>query len=178
MTKPSARPDDDDAPLTREALLAWLGAMGIETSTVEHPPLHTVEESRALRGTIPGGHCKNLFLKDKAGAYWLVVTLEDAAVDLKRLPAVIGSGRLSFARAERLMEVLGVEPGSVTPFAAANDTTGRVTIVLDEAMMRHERLNYHPLTNIATTTIARDDLVRFLQATGHEPVVADASGSG
>jgi Ala-tRNA(Pro) deacylase len=158
-------------PETRDELFERLAALGIETGTVEHPPLFTVEESRALRGEIPGGHCKNLFLKDRKGALWLVVTLEDAAVDLKALPARIGAGRLSFGRAELLMEVLGVTPGSVTPFALINDIGRRVNVVLDAAMMAEEVLNYHPLTNEATTSIAAADLIRFLRDTGHDPAI-------
>ena len=160
-------------PASPEDLFAFLNDLGIETTTVEHPPLHSVEESRALRGAIEGGHCKNLFLKDHKRRLWLVVALEDARVDLKILPERIGSGRLSFGSADLLMEVLGVEPGSVTPFAALNDTEARVTVVLDRAMLGHRRLNYHPLVNTRTTTILREDLLRFLEATGHAPVVAE-----
>ena len=107
----------------------------------------TVEEARALRGEIAGGHCKNLFLKDDKGQIWLIVCLEDAQVDLKAAPARIGSRRLSFGKPDLLMEVLGVEPGSVTPFGLINDTGRRVNVVLDAAMMAHEQLNYHPLQN-------------------------------
>jgi Ala-tRNA(Pro) deacylase len=137
---------------------------------VTHPPLFTVEESRALRGKIPGGHSKNLFLRDKKSALFLVTALEDAAIELKSLHRALGAtGRFSFGSAELMLETLGIEPGSVTPFAALNDTAGRVTVVLDTAMMEHDRINFHPLRNTMTTTIARDDLVRFLEATGHPP---------
>lgn len=150
-------------------LFAFLDRLGIAHATVRHPPLFTVEQSRALRGRIPGGHTKNLFLKAKTGALFLVVALEDAAIDLKRLHHRLGTGRFSFGSADLLRETLGVEPGAVTPFAAINDTARAVTVVLDAAMMRHEMLNYHPLDNAQTTTIGRDDLVKFLQATGHAP---------
>ena len=144
----------------------------IETSTVEHPPLHTVEDSQALRGDIPGGHTKNLFVKDKKGRLFLLVLGEETAVDLKRVHEKIGAqGRVSFGSAELLEEVLGVLPGAVTPFGAINDTAGRVSVVLDEAMMRHERLNFHPLVNTRTTGLASADLIKFLRATGHEPMV-------
>lgn len=162
-----------DAPTSPEDLLACLAALGIETATHAHPPLHTVEESKALRGALPGGHCKNLFLKDKKGQLWLVVALEDTPVDLKRLDRRIGSARLSFGRPELLWEVLGVRPGSVTPFAAINDREGRVRVVLEQAMMGHDPLNYHPLANDRTTAIRPDDLLRFLRATGHEPLLAE-----
>lgn len=158
-----------------EELFAYLEELGIETRTVRHPPLFTVEESRALRGEIAGGHTKNLFLKDKKGALWLVVAEEDAEIDLKGLHRLIGSARLSFGKAELLEEALGVQPGAVTPFAAINDRAGRVTVILDAALMRHGTLNFHPLDNSATTSIGRDDLIRFLSATGHKPRVLELS---
>jgi Ala-tRNA(Pro) deacylase len=157
----------------REDLERRLAELGIATSTVDHPPVFTVDEARALRGEIAGGHCKNLFLKDKKDAIWLVVCLEEAEINLKRLPAKICSARLSFGRAELLGEVLGVEPGSVTPFALINDLDRRVNVILEAAMMRHELLNYHPLVNSATMTIRACDLVRFIRACGHEPKVIE-----
>lgn len=160
-------------PAAPEDLFAFLDRLRIAHTSVTHAPLFTVEESRALRGQIPGGHTKNLFLKDKKGALYLVVALEDAAIPLNGLHRLLGaSGRFSFGSPELLHETLGVLPGSVTPFAAMNDTAGRVTVVLDAAMMAHAVLNYHPLTNTMTTSIGRDDLVRFLEATGHPPKIA------
>ncbi len=159
-------------PRSPEDLIATLADLSIETSTVEHPPLHTVEDSQALRGDIPGGHTKNLFVKDKKGRLFLLVLGEETVVDLKRVHETIGAqGRVSFGSAELLEEVWGVLPGAVTPFGAINDTAGRVSVVLDEAMMRHERLNFHPLVNTRTTGLASADLVKFLRATGHEPMV-------
>jgi Ala-tRNA(Pro) deacylase len=126
-----------------------------------------------LRGEIPGGHTKNLFVKDKKGRLFLLVLGEETVIDLKRVHEKIGArGRVSFGSAELLEEVWGVKPGAVTPFGAINDKDGRVSVVLDEAMMRHERLNFHPLVNTRTTGLASADLVKFLRATGHEPVVA------
>lgn len=163
-------------PATAADLFAFLARLGVDTETVEHPPLFTVAESQALRGQIPGGHTKNLFLKDKKGALFLVVALEDATIDLKRLHERLGaSGRLSFGSAELLRATLGVEPGSVTPFAALNDEAGLVTVVLDTDMLVCERLNYHPLTNTMTTGIAREGLLAFLRATGHEPRILPVS---
>ena len=163
-------------PATPDALFAYLDQLGIAHSTVDHPPLFTVEQSQALRGLIPGGHTKNLFLKDKKGALFLIVAAEDARIALGGLHRQLGaSGRFSFGSPDLLREVLGVEPGSVTPFAAMNDTAGRVAVVLDAAMMRNATLNYHPLANTMTTSIARDDLLKFLRATGHEPRIEPVS---
>ena len=165
-------------PTTPDQLFAALDALGIKYSTVKHPPLFTVEQSRNLRGQIPGGHTKNLFLRDKKYAIYLVVALEDAEIDLKGLHRQLcASGRFSFGSADLMREVLGVEPGSVTPFGAINDTEGRVSVVLDAAMMEHETLNYHPLVNTMTTSIERDDLVKFLESTGHMPRIERLSGS-
>ena len=159
-------------PATPAELFAFLDRLGIPHVTVSHPPLFTVEESRALRGQIPGGHTKNLFLRDKRGAFYLAVALEDAAIALKSLHRLLGaSGRFSFGAAESLRELLGVEPGSVTPFAALNDIGGKVAVVLDGAMLRHETLNFHPLVNTMTTSIPRAGLVKFLEATGHMPQI-------
>jgi Ala-tRNA(Pro) deacylase len=165
-------------PATSQDLLARLAELGIETETVAHPPVFTVAESSQLESRLPGGHTKNLFLKDKKDRLFLVVALGHAGIDMKSLHKVIGSERLSFGRPELLMEVLGVSPGSVTPFALINDTARRVTVILDADMMRYERLNYHPLANTATTNIARDDLLSFIRACGHEPrILAVASAS-
>ncbi len=160
-------------PATRTDLMQRFAELGIAAETRNHPPVFTVEEARALRGEIAGAHCKNLFLKDKKGQLWLVVCLEDTTVDLKGLPALIGAARISFGKAELLMEVLGVEPGSVTPFALINDTETRVNVVLEKAMMDHQTVNYHPLENTATTSIASSDLLAFIRACGHDPQVVD-----
>ena len=165
-------------PATRDDLMAMLAGLGITTTTVEHPALFTVEQSQALRGEIPGAHTKNLFLKDKKDALFLVTAPEDADLDLKHIHHLIGaSGRVSFGKPDLLMEVLGVPAGAVTPFGAINDTAGRVTVVLDAALMANPTVNCHPLINTATTTIAAANLIGFLRATGHEPrIVAVATG--
>ena len=157
-------------PLSPDDLFARLAALGIRTQTVKHPPLFTVEQSKALRGELPGGHTKNLFLKDKKDRMWLVTAEEDRPIDLKALGTALGaSGRVSFGSPERLMRHLGVIPGAVTPFGLVNDTEGLVSFVLDEGLMRHETLNFHPLTNEATTAIARADFLRVLEAIGPAP---------
>ncbi len=158
-------------------LFAYLDSLGIPHQTVSHPAVFTVEEGRELRGTIPGGHTKNLFLRDKKGVPYLVVACEDAAIELRALHRLLGaSGRFSFGSAELMRELLGVEPGSVTPFAAINDTHHRVAVVLDAAMMQHPVLNFHPLVNTGTTAISREGLLKFLDATGHPPRIEPVSG--
>jgi Ala-tRNA(Pro) deacylase len=165
-------------PLTPEELFAALDRLGIAHPTVSHPPLFTVEQSQSLRGSIPGGHTKNLFLKDKKGALYLVTAPEDATIELKSLHRRLGaSGRFSFGSAELMLEVLGVAPGAVTPFGAINDRTGRVTVVLDAGLMEHVVINAHPLVNTMTTSIAREDLVKFLESTGHSPRIERVTGS-
>jgi Ala-tRNA(Pro) deacylase len=164
-------------PATRHDLFAQLEDLGVASTTVEHEAVFTVAESSRLERELPGGHTKNLFLKDKKDKLYLVVALGSAHIDLKTLHRRLGSDRLSFGRPELLMEVLGVPAGSVTPFALINDKAQRVTVVLDADMMRHERLNYHPLENTATTNIARDDLVRFIRSCGHEPRIMAVAGS-
>lgn len=157
-------------PATRQDLLARLEQLGIATHTVDHEAVFTVAESSKLERQLPGGHSKNLFLKDKKDQLFLVVALGSTVVDLKTLHKKVGgSDRLSFGKHELLAEVLGVPPGSVTPFALINDAARRVTVILDADMMQHERLNFHPLENTATTNIARADLLTFIRACGHEP---------
>lgn len=166
-------------PASSDDLIAYLDALSIATTTVEHPPLHTVEQSQSLRGDIPGGHTKNLFVKDKKSRLFLLVLGEETRVDLKRVHEKIGAqGRVSFGSAELLEEVWGVRPGAVTPFGAINDEPGRVSVVLDATMMRHARLNFHPLVNTRTTGLASADLVKFLRATGHEPIVVELGEEG
>jgi Ala-tRNA(Pro) deacylase len=153
-----------------DELFAYLDNLGIAHQTVHHAAVFSVEEARTLRGTIAGGHTKNLFLRDKKGALFLVVAPENAVIELKSLHRRLGaSGRFSFASAELMRETLGVEPGSVTPFAVINDRAARVTVVLDAAMMMQQTLNFHPLANTGTTTVSRDGLLKFLGATGHRP---------
>ena len=166
-------------PATPADLFAFLDKLGVAHPTVTHPPLFTVEQSQTLRGTIPGGHTKNLFLKDKKGALFLVTAPEDALIELKSLHRLLGaSGRFSFGAAELMRETLGIEPGAVTPLAAINDTDRCVSVVLDAALMRHNIINCHPLTNTMTTSIARADLLKFLEATGHPARIVGIAFSG
>jgi Ala-tRNA(Pro) deacylase len=159
-------------PATPDELLANLAGLGIKVSIFTHEAAYTVEQSAAMHGDMPGAHSKNLFLKDKKGRLFLVSARQDARIDLKRLHEVIGaSGRLSFGSAEQLLAALGVTPGSVTAFAVFNDRAGAVTMVLDAGLMSYELLNFHPLINTMTCGIDREDLLRFLRSTGHEPLI-------
>lgn len=163
-------------PISRSELLARLAADGFETVTYDHEAVFTVAESRHVKAAIPGGHTKNLFLKDRKDRVFLVVAEGHAAIDLKRLHEKIGAnGRLSFGKPELLYELLGVTPGSVTAFGVVNDLDHRVTVVIDAALMDFELINGHPLENTATTSIHRDDLVAFLIATGHPPLIVAVS---
>jgi Ala-tRNA(Pro) deacylase len=155
--------------LDPQQLFARLDKWGIAHRTVEHPPVFTVEEAKALRGNLPGHHIKNLFLRNKKEEMWLVVALEDRAIDLKRLGEVLGAGRLSFGSADRLKRHLGVEPGSVTPLSLVNDKGHAVRLVLDRGMADGGPVNAHPLVNTMTTALAPADLLRFFEATGHTP---------
>jgi Ala-tRNA(Pro) deacylase len=145
-------------------LFAFLDAHGIEHRTVEHPAVFRVDEGHDIKAALPGGHTKNLFLKDGRGQLWLICALGETRIDLKKLPEVIGAARLSFGSAELMEEVLGVTPGSVTLFALINDPGHRIKLVLDAAMLEPEPINFHPLTNTATTAISQDGLKRFLKA--------------
>jgi Ala-tRNA(Pro) deacylase len=162
--------------LSPKELLDHLQNLGVEVTTVEHPPLFTVADSQGLRGEIPGGHTKNLFLKDKKDNFFLVTVEEDAVVDLKSIHQVIGAAsRVSFGKPEKLLEYLGVIPGSVTVFGAINDRDHNVQVIIDADLMKYDVINGHPLTNEATTSIQREDLITFLKSTGHEPRILAVS---
>ena len=164
-------------PLTTpEQLFARFDALGIAHRTYSHPPVFTVAEATALRGNLPGGHCKSLFLKDKRGGFWLAVMLEERRVDLKKLATELSAPRFSFGGAIDLLQLLGVRPGSVTPFALINDVEHLVTPVLDAGMLECDPLNYHPLENDRTTAISPADLRRFIIASGHVPRIVDPTG--
>ena len=158
---------------TSEELFARLAELGIRTATVRHAAVFTVEEAKAQRGALPGAHVKNLFLRNKKGAMWLVVAEEDRPIDLKALGERLGAGRLSFGSADRLMAHLGVPPGAVTPFAVINDRAGAVRVVIDRGLLDRDPINCHPLRNDMTTAIAAADLLAFLAACGHEAEILD-----
>jgi Ala-tRNA(Pro) deacylase len=165
-------------PATPDQLFAKLDALGIAHATTEHRAVFTVDESRELKESMPGGHSKNLFLKDKKGALYLLCALSESQIDLNKVSKLIGAGRFSFGSAELLLEALGITPGSVTVFALINDEARRVTLMLDEGFFAHDLVNFHPLTNTATTAITPAGLTQFLAALGRTPIrlAFDADG--
>jgi Ala-tRNA(Pro) deacylase len=170
MTQPS--------PQSRAALFQHLVQLGIVTQTFEHAAAFTVEQAKQVHSDIAGGHCKNIFCKDEKGVLWLIVALEDSVINLKTAPQKIGSKRLTFGKPELLMEILGVAPGSVSPFGLINDREQRTNVILDATMMREKYLNFHPLENTATTTISSDDLLAFIRSCGHAPRIVQVSELG
>lgn len=164
-------------PLTRDELFERLSDLNISTTTLDHAATFTVAQSSAIEQALPGAHTKNLFLRSEKGKVVLVVAKTSTEIDLKSLAKVIGAGRFSFGKSDLLLELLGVTPGAVTAFAIANDHARDVELILDDVLMTHDSLNCHPLENTATTNIARDDLLRFIRATGHEPRIMTLSGS-
>ena len=158
---------------TRAELFAFLDAHGIAHATLDHPAVFRVGEGDEIKAALPGGHTKNLFLKDAKGQLWLISALGETVIDLKTLHHVIGSARLSFGNAALMAETLGVTPGSVTAFGLINDDDHHVRFVLDAALARADPVNFHPLTNTATTAVSQDGLRRFLAAVGVEPLIVD-----
>lgn len=158
---------------TRQDLFDRLDALGIAHATVDHAPVFTVEDGASIKAALPGGHSKNLFLKDKKGALVLVSALGETMVRVNRLHRILDCARLSFAKEDILFEALGVRPGSVTAFALINDREARVRFVIDKALLACNPVNFHPLKNDATTAISPDDLLAFAHATGHAPVIVD-----
>jgi len=161
------------APATPADLFKRLDGLNISYKTISHPPLFTVDDSKALRGALDGGHAKNLFLKNKKGRMWLLMAEESAPINLKAFAKTISAGNLSFGKPELLMEMLGVIPGAVTPFALINAEPGSITPLFDQDLLAEDPLNFHPLDNTMTTTIAKADLLRFVEALGHRYEVVD-----
>ena len=157
----------------RTDLMALLDRLGVEHTTLEHEAVFRVGEGEDLKAGLPGAHTKNLFLKDAKGQLWLISAKDRTAIDLKKLPAVIGAGRLSFGSEALMVEVLGVTPGSVTAFALINDPDHKVRFVLDRALAEADPVNFHPLVNTATTTVSQDGFRRFLAAAGVSPLIVD-----
>lgn len=157
----------------RDRLLAWMADNGVAHATHDHPAVFRVEEGLELKAGLPGAHTKNLFLKDKKGRLWLISARQDTIIDLKRAPRLIGSAHLSFANETLLFETLGVRPGSVTALGLINDADRRVTFVLDRRLWDADIVNFHPLTNTATTALEQAAFRRVLALLGREPLVVD-----
>ena len=157
--------------LTEKQLFERLEALRINPRTVEHPPIMTVAEGRAFKSAMPGGHSKNLFLKDKKGALTLITAHCDTEIDLVSVGKQIGArGRLSFASAALMQEILCITPGAVTPFALLNPAAAHIlNVIVDKVFFDFETVWFHPLRNTASTAISPSDLLRFVQSTGHEP---------
>ncbi|MEN5145401.1 prolyl-tRNA synthetase associated domain-containing protein [Brevundimonas diminuta] len=162
-----------DPAYDRARLLEWMAANAIDQTTHDHPAVFRVEEGLELKAALPGVHTKNLFLKDKKGRLWLISAAQDTVIDLKRAHRAMGSDRLSFGNETLLWETLGVRPGSVTALGLINDTDRRVTFVLDQRLWDAAVVNFHPLTNTATTALRQSDFRRVLQALDREPIVVD-----
>lgn len=170
MTEDKTPPSRSDPQFDPARLLAWMTDQGLAFDNHEHPAVFRVEEGLELKAAMPGAHTKNLFLKDRKGQLWLISARQDTVVDLKRAPRTIGSDRLSFGNETLLYETLGVRPGSVTALGLVNDTDRRVTFILDKALWDADIVNFHPLTNTATTAMAQSEFRRFLTLIGREPV--------
>ncbi len=162
-----------DAAWTAGALLEWLRERDIDCPTINHAPLRTVADSRAHREVFEGAYTKNLFVRNKKGRMWLLTLLEHRDIVLKELAKRLGAGNFSFASEDRLRRHLGVVPGAVSPLALINDRDRHVSFVLDRGVLAHDLVHFHPLENTMTTTLRRDDFLRFLELTGHEPQLLD-----
>lgn len=166
----------DDLPTSPQQLLDLLETLKFDTTTHHHAAVYTVEESESVTATIDGGHTKNLFVKDKKGNFFLIVAGNHARISLNKIHPLIGAkSRVSFGNPEKLMEYLGVKPGSVNAFAPLNDTNGNVKVVIDAPLLENEKINCHPLTNEMTTTISREDLLSYLKHVNHEPLIVKLS---
>ena len=179
MTDPPLAPSSDPSPdweaqlpssdAREAALCERLRSLNIAWTIHSHAPVFTVEEAKNLRGELDGLHTKNLFLKDKSGGLWLVVAREELNLDLNALSKHLSVPRFSFGKPALMVETLGIAPGAVTPFALMNDSDLRVSAIFDKAMMEGGILNFHPLRNDKTMAIASQDLMKFVEATGHVP---------
>lgn len=160
-------------PITRQQLFEYLDELGIAHKTYDHAPIFTVDEGADIKANMPGGHTKNLFLKDKSGHFFLICALGETPIRINKLHPMLGCKRLSFGKAEPLLELLGMTAGSVTLFSILNDKNNEVTLILDKALLNHDIVNFHPLLNDATTAISSADMIKFAKAAGHDPVVLD-----
>lgn len=164
-----------DLPTTQKDLLKILEKQEVAYKLYEHEPIFTVEQGEPLKKSIPGVHCRNLFLRDKKKRMFLITAANETKIDLKKLSSVLDCGRLSFGSAERLWDNLGIKQGSVNPFCIMNDKQGQVRIILDKYMMEQEIMNVHPMDNAFTVGLSPLDLTRFIESTDHKAEVFDLS---
>jgi Ala-tRNA(Pro) deacylase len=157
----------------RAALDQLFSKLGVVPISIEHPPVHTVEEALPYWSALEGVHTKNLMLKGAKGGLWLVCVPTDRRLDLKALAAHVGAKKFSFASAETLDAALGVAQGSVSPLALINDPGNAVQLVLDAKMLQQARITVHPLTNTATVSLTSADFVKVVEAMGHRPEIVD-----
>lgn len=176
-SSPLAEPGPEPAH-DRDSLLAWFAEHDIVHATHDHPAVFRVEEGLELKAALPGAHTKNLFLKDKKGRLWLISARQDTVIDLKKAHRTIGADRLSFGNEGLMWETLGVRPGSVTALGLINDTDRRVSFIIDKALWDADIVNFHPLTNTATTALDQAAFRRVLALLGREPMVVDFSTIG
>lgn len=167
--------EDKPPPFDRHRLLDWMAATGLAQTTLDHPPVFRVEEGLEIKAALPGAHTKNLFLKDKKSRLWLISAHQDTVIDLKRTPAAIGADRLSFGPEALMWSTLGVRPGAVTALGLINDTERQVTFVLDRRLWEAEIVNFHPLSNSATTALDQATFRAFLDRLDRTPLVIDFS---
>ena len=167
----------EDLPTSPQKLFNILKSLDIQCKHHEHEAVYTVAESEAVDAKIPGTHCRNLFLRDKKKKNYLLVLPVDIDVDLKKLPEILGSNRLSFGSNDRLWEHLGVRSGSVCPFSIINDTDKNVQIFLEKSMMEQDVVNYHPMLNTMTISLKPNDLIKFIEHTEHEVHIVDLSNA-
>jgi len=175
MIDEAATPLPPPGSKSRAALFGFLDSLDIAHRTVEHPAIFTVDEGRVFKQDMPGGHSKNLFLKDKKGALFLVTALAETRADLVALGKALGAkGRLSFGKPALMTQTLGVIPGAVTPFSLINDSAGALqAVILDASLLAHDPVWFHPLANTASTAISPDGLLTFIRACGVEPQILD-----
>ena len=157
----------------------FLDKGNIEYQRHDHPPVFTVEDVHRLTPDLPGAKTKNLFFRDKKGnRHFLVVVPADKRTNLKALPGVLESSKISFGSPERLMDNLGVTPGSVSLLAIVNDQKNKVEVIIDESLWESDAFQFHPLVNTSTLVISRNNIKRFLDATGHEVKIMEIPEQG
>lgn len=149
--------------------MKYFDELKVKYEEIEHEAVYTVEEANRIERMIEGIGCKNLFLTDK-NKYFLYVLKDDKRADLKELAKYLNVLRLSFANEDKLMELLGLTKGSVTPLGIVNDKDNKVTVILDKDLVDCKLL-CHPNTNTKTMSIAYEDLIKLIEYTKHNFII-------